>query len=105
MPMEVALGLAYLPNPSFSLALDVAKPLDNRVQVRVGIEGWIADLLVLRGGYSTVGQDLKSGGGTDIMAGLTTGLGIRYQQYQLDYAFIPMVELGMAHRVSLAIGL
>lgn len=105
MPTELGLGLAFNPNPSLNIACDVIKPLDNKTEVRAGIEGWVADLLVLRGGYSTAGVDLKSGGGTDILAGLTTGLGLRYRQYQLDYAFIPMVELGMAHRLSLTLGL
>ena len=105
MPSEFAFGLAWLPSPSFSLAVDALKPLDNKLQFRGGIEGWIGNILALRGGYSTSGADLKSGGGSDILAGFTTGLGIRYQKYQLDYAFIPMVELGMTHRLSLSIGL
>lgn len=105
MPMEFSLGLAYLPSPSLSLMADVLRPLDNRLVFRAGVEGWIGELLVLRGGYSTLGSDLQSGGGADIIAGLSTGLGIRFKQYQLDYCFIPMVELGMAHRLSLAITL
>ncbi len=105
MPLEFAVGLAYLPNSSINLTADVLKPVDNRFVFRAGIEGWVADILVLRAGYTTLGADLKSGGGTDILAGLTTGLGFRYQKYQLDYAFIPMVELGMAHRISFSIEL
>lgn len=105
MPMEIGAGLAFNPNPALNIACDVIKPLDDRFEFRCGIEGWVADLLVLRGGYSTKGADYRSGGGGDILAGLTTGLGFRFRQYQLDYAFIPMVELGMAHRLSLSINL
>lgn len=105
MPVEFGGGLSYAPNPSLNLNLDVLKPVDNRLVVRGGIEGWIGDMVVLRAGYSTLGDDLRTGGGTDIIAGITTGLGIRYGNYQLDYAFIPMVELGLAHRLSLAITL
>lgn len=105
MPVEIGGGIGYSPNPSLSLALDVLKPLDNRIVVRAGIEGWIGDMVVLRAGYNTLGSDMKTGGGADIVAGLSTGLGIRYQNYQLDYCFIPMIELGMAHRLSLSIDL
>jgi long-subunit fatty acid transport protein len=105
MPIDIGLGLGYEPNPALRLALDVHKPIDNRVNVRAGVEGWIADLLAVRVGYTTDGVDLKSGGGSDILAGVTTGLGFRWRGYQLDYCFIPMVELGVAHRLSLAFSL
>ncbi len=105
MPVEFAAGLGYQPNPALNLALDVHKPLDNRFQFRAGIEGWVGDMIVLRAGYNTLGSDLKSGGGSDILAGISTGLGIRYEGYQLDYCFIPMIELGMAHRLSLTLTL
>jgi long-subunit fatty acid transport protein len=105
LSIDFGLGLGYQPNPSLNLALDVHKPIDNRVSVRAGVEGWVADLLALRVGYNSDGVDLKSGGGSDILAGLSTGLGIRCRGYELDYCFIPMVELGVAHRISLAFSL
>jgi len=105
MPLEIGLGLGYKPNDNLSFGLDVQKPLDNRVQVRFGAEGWVTDMFVVRLGYNSMGADLESGGGADIMAGFSTGLGFRYRGYQLDYCFIPMVQLGMAHRLSLAITL
>ena len=105
LPIDFGLGLGYQPNPSLNLALDVHKPIDNIVNVRVGVEGWVADLLAVRVGYTTEGVDLKAGSGSDILAGVTTGLGFRWHGYQLDYCFIPMVELGVAHRLSLAFSL
>jgi len=105
LPIDFGLGLGYQPNPSLNLALDAHKPIDNRVSIRAGVEGWVTDLLALRIGYNTDGVDLRSGGGTDILAGLSTGLGVRYHRYELDYCFIPMLELGVAHRISLAFSL
>ena len=105
MPVDFGLGLGYEPNPSLNLVLDVHKPIDNRVNVRAGVEGWVADMLAVRAGYTTEGVDLRAGSGEDILAGLTTGLGFRWRGYQLDYCFIPMVELGVAHRISLAFSL
>jgi len=105
MPVDFGIGLGYEPSPSLTLGLDVHKPIDDRINVRFGIEGRVADILVIRGGYSSLGSDWTSGGGSDVLAGLTTGLGFRYRGYELDYCFIPMVELGMAHRISLSFGL
>ena len=105
LPMDLGLGIAYKPNPSLHLVLDLHKPVDNRVRVRAGVEGWVADILAVRAGYDSYGPDLRAGGGTDILAGVTTGLGFRWRGYQLDYCFIPMVELGVAHRLSLAFSL
>jgi hypothetical protein len=105
MPIDLGFGLGYEPNPALDLVLDVHKPIDNRINVRAGVEGWIADLLAVRVGYTTEGIDLQAGGGEDILAGVTTGLGFRWHGYQLDYCFIPMVELGVAHRLSLAFSL
>jgi hypothetical protein len=105
LPIDLGLGLGYEPNPALNLVLDVHKPIDNRINVRAGVEGWVADLLAVRAGYTTEGIDLQAGGGDDILAGVTTGLGIRWHGYQLDYCFIPMVELGVAHRLSLAFSL
>ncbi len=101
MPLDFGLGLGFEPNPALTLALDLHKPIDNRINVRAGIEGRVGDVLTIRGGYSSLGLDWQSGGGSDILAGLTTGLGFRWRDYVLDYCFIPMVELGMAHRLSL----
>lgn len=105
LPLDFSLGLGYQPNPALRIALDARKPIDNRINVRAGVEGWVADILALRIGYDSYGPDLRSGGGTDILAGVTTGLGFRWQGYELDYCFIPMVELGVAHRLSLAFSL
>ncbi|MBM3322403.1 PorV/PorQ family protein [candidate division WOR-3 bacterium] len=105
MPLDFGLGLGFEPNPALTLALDLHKPIDNRINVRAGIEGRVGDVLTIRGGYSSLGLDWQSGGGSDILAGLTTGLGFRWHGYMLDYCFIPMVELGMAHRLSFTFSL
>lgn len=105
MPLDYGVGLSYQPNSAVGLALDVHKPSDNGVGVRAGVEGWIADVLALRLGYNSAGEDLKAGGGGDVLAGITTGIGVRYRGYQIDYCFVPMVLLGAAHRISLSFSL
>jgi hypothetical protein len=88
-----------------TLVGEIVKPINGSLQARTGIEGYIGDVLIIRGGYNTAGLDWQSGGGDDILAGVTTGLGFRWHGYQLDYCFIPMVQLGVAHRLSLAFSL
>lgn len=105
LPMELAFGLGYQPNPAISFAVDLRKPLTNRFNVRAGVEGWVGEYLVLRAGYNSLGTDLHAGTGTDALGGFATGLGVRWQGYQLDYCFVPMVALGMAHRISLSFSL
>lgn len=105
MPFDFAVGLTWQPNPGLNFALDVRKPLDNRLNFRAGVEGWVADLLVLRAGYNSLGTDYMAGAGDDILAGFSAGLGLRWRGYQLDYGFVPMIQLGMAHRISLSFSL
>ena len=80
--------------------LEVHQPLDNKLEVRGGVEAWVWPVVCLRAGITTAGGDLKGGGGSDILAGLSTGLGFRLKHYELDYAYTPMVLLGNSHRIS-----
>jgi hypothetical protein len=105
LPLEIGAGAAWRPNEAVSLTLDVSKPSDGDVAVRAGVEGRIGEYLALRAGYNSAGDEWKTGGGADVLAGLTTGLGVRYLGYQLDYCFIPMVQLGAAHRISVSFSL
>jgi hypothetical protein len=102
LPLELGVGLGYSPVDAVDLMLDVRRPLDNDIAVRMGVEGRVGQYLILRAGYNSTGSQWKSGSGADVLAGLTTGLGVRYRGYELDYCFIPMVQLGSAHRISLA---
>ncbi len=105
MPLDIGVGASYQPNPALTIAIDVHKPWGNDLALRAGIEGWVAELLALRLGYNSTGSELRYGSGADVLAGLTTGIGIRFRGYELDYCFVPMVQLGAAHRISLTLSL
>jgi hypothetical protein len=73
----------------------VRKPRDADTSVRMGAEFGIAGIAQYRIGWmdGIEGQDFG------------TGFGIRFEQYRLDYAFVPSsFELGDTHRFSLALG-
>jgi hypothetical protein len=101
LPIDIAAGFGYQPSSGLKFDLEAHKPLDNNLDVRIGAEGWIHKYVCLRLGITSAGSDLKSGGGGDVLAGLSTGLGVKYRQFELDYAFTPMVILTNAHRISI----
>lgn len=100
LPLEFNLGAAWEPVSGLNLNLNLNKPRDNRLNLRLGIEGWVNQYLALRAGYSSLGSDLMKGGGEDPLAGFAAGVGVRYNRYRLDYTFVPMVILGSSHRIS-----
>jgi len=100
LPMDFALGFGYAPVERLRFDLEVHQPLDNKLEVRAGVEGWVWPNVCLRAGVTTGGGDLKGGGGSDILAGLSTGLGFKLTRYEVDYSYTPMVLLGNAHRIS-----
>jgi len=105
LPIEFGLGAAWQPVPALNLNLTLNKPLDNRLNFRFGVEGWLNQYLVLRGGYNSLGSDLGDGSGGDIFAGFATGFGLRYQRYQIDYSYVPMGLIGISHRLSFGLSL
>jgi len=117
LPTEVVVGgarkLLYLP-----LTLNVAVSLS-----RTGEGTWEADFLPgkpgisavgggefviptrkdgqavkLRLGYRSLGQDLRVGTNSDMLAGFSFGIGLPVNRYQFDFAFAPMGALGEVHR-------
>lgn len=100
LPTDFGIGFGYEPVSRLRLDLEVHQPLDNNLEVRFGAEGWVTQDVCLRAGYTTADADLKGGGGSDILAGLSAGLGFKMKRYELDYAYVPMVLLGNTHRIS-----
>ena len=98
LPTNLKLGLSYkLLEESFTIVADVNKPVDDDISIGIGAGLEIANLLHLRGGYKYFlgGNDLGA------VSGLTAGLGITYEGFQIDYAFANYGKLGSVHRVSL----
>lgn len=75
------------------IGLDINKPIDNSLNMRLGLEYWLIDVLALRAGYRT---------DVDIGSGFAGGFGLKIMNYQLDYGFAPYGELGDTHRLSIS---
>lgn len=99
LPLIVRAGVAFQRNACWLWTLDIDAPRDDRPSLASGVEHQIplagGRALALRGGLntSTIGQ--LSGIGF-----VTLGLGMDFRTFRLDYAFMPMGELGQVHRLS-----
>ena len=115
LPMNVRGGIAYhsrtQPDPDsarppqdrFALAADVNYPIIAGFPTfHLGAENWFYNMLALRVGYSfSQSENPKNG--------LTAGFGLRRAgeaslenvNFQFDYAFVPDLAVGNAHRISL----
>ncbi|MDR2429263.1 MAG: PorV/PorQ family protein [Candidatus Margulisbacteria bacterium] len=90
LPMTIALGAEYstvfLWN-KLSLLLDAKLPNDNDPRFGVGAEYWLGQYFAGRVGYNTFSQ-------------MSLGLGVAFANFNADYAYVPIDELGVTHRIS-----
>jgi hypothetical protein len=92
-PSAVRLGMAYDVRAFNLLGMaDIVKYLDRDVDAGVGVEWRPIEILKLRVGYRTQGDDVNKG--------LTAGIGFNLAGLEIDYAYVPFGVLGDAHRVS-----
>lgn len=83
------------------VSLDLNLPRDNQAETASGLEIPIrlADhwTLSFRGGYTSQTRDVSG------PQGFAAGFGIGSKQFSLDYAWVPLGDLGQTHRISLSI--
>ncbi|OGS05620.1 MAG: hypothetical protein A3J70_00110, partial [Elusimicrobia bacterium RIFCSPHIGHO2_02_FULL_61_10] len=98
LPLTFKLGAAVNPFRNLLVATDIVLPKANQPNVLLGVE--LATTpneltrLCLRAGLNA--QQMS-----DSIGGLSLGLGATLHFFSLDYAFVPMGELGTTHRISL----
>lgn len=101
LPLTFKLGGSVYPFPALLLSADVAIPRGNSPYGLLGaeynMEPYEKARLSLRGGVNT--RQLKISGGT---SGISIGAGLGLQFFNIDYAYVPMGELGSTHRFSLS---
>lgn len=94
LPTEIRLGGSYWLVDKFNhrllVAADLNKPFDDSLKANLGIEYSAYNLVSIRAGYK-LRYDLE---------GFTFGLGVKWKQYQLDYAAGDLGELGWMHCVN-----
>lgn len=95
LPQNLIVGGSYIFKNGL-VALDLNKVLDTNIDVRLGGEYRFANLLSLRTGF-VYNQSENTG------LGITAGLGLKFEGYQIDYGFVPFGDLGLTHRISLSL--
>ena len=101
LPTTFKLGGAYQLSEGWLASTDLGFPRNNQPFVAVGTEYWLVSAgpwrLAGRAGFNS-----KTLSSVDGLTGVSFGIGIGYDGASLDYGFVPVGSLGMAHRVSLS---
>ena len=94
LPTTLRLGTGYalkLPHNDVTLAFDITKNLLDKIRLSLGAETVINEQFAVRTGFTTR---------NDAGLGVSFGLGWKGQKLGADYAFVPLGDLGNAHRIS-----
>jgi outer membrane protein OmpA-like peptidoglycan-associated protein len=106
LPINLKVGVSYQILPRLLAAMDYNQLLEQDGKLSLGLEYLFERTLALRLGYryqSAIDNgEYYEGYGTNALAGVSAGVGINYQAFRLDYAFVPYGFLGNTHRVSLS---
>ncbi|MFA5857526.1 MAG: PorV/PorQ family protein [Elusimicrobiota bacterium] len=95
LPGVLKLGAGYkLLDNALTIAADFDLPSDAAGFFSIGTEFALTPNIALRAGYNT-GTAAITGGG------ITAGIGLTWEKWQLNYAYVPYGGLGLTHRVGL----
>jgi hypothetical protein len=101
LPLGIKAGiskpLAHLP---LEWGLQVEKYIDSEVYLSVGGEFTLSEMFKLRFGWTSKGSEQRVGADSDILAGISGGLGFRAGGVVIDYSISSMGELGTLNRFS-----
>jgi hypothetical protein len=86
-----------IPNHEALVCLDYSREPYNDAQFHFGLEDCLVEILAIRAGYQWDLYDNEVSG----FHGLSAGLGLRWERMSLDYAYLPMGDLGTTQRISL----
>ncbi|PKK82144.1 MAG: hypothetical protein CVT49_15255 [candidate division Zixibacteria bacterium HGW-Zixibacteria-1] len=87
------------------VAADVIYPTDNDVYFAVGAELVSTRPLFIRAGWTNLGENYKTGAGSDDLAGFSAGIGLESNKLQISYTVSPQAELGTSHRITFTGGI
>jgi hypothetical protein len=105
LPMGVRGGVSHsLRELPLVIAIDGVVPNDNDPYINIGTEFYKFEPLYLRLGYSLFGENYKTGSDTDAWGGFSAGFGLDFKEYHIAYAFMPYLDLGSSHRVTISGG-
>jgi hypothetical protein len=106
LPLNVRAGVAHsLRELPLLAALDLVFPNDNDIYINAGLEMYELQPLYLRLGYSSFGENYKTESNDSFFGGFSFGFGLDYKDFHIAYAFVPYLDLGTSHRVTITGGI
>jgi len=97
LPVTGRVGISGQPFAQWLLSSDFVKQIDTKGEFDVGAEITPRRYISFRMGYRYALTNPDQGG----LSNFSAGLGLRFNQFSLDYAFVPMGDLGITNRISL----
>jgi len=101
MPVTAIVGASYLVIDKGVVNLDICRPFDNDFYGKLGIEYYLNNFLSIRTGLDTRIQDYKTNANSDLLSGISFGLGISRDKYLVDYAVSSMGSFGYINQISM----
>lgn len=99
LPFRLQLGARWHLSERLAGVLDGILPVDQDPSAALGLEGRFRlgekTTAGLRGGYNVARTR-----GVDGLAGMSAGVGIEFNSFRFDYAWVPYGDLGMSNRVT-----
>src|SRR5262249_991818 len=97
LPLTLRVGASGQPFAQWLFTTDFVKRNDTSGEFDIGAEVTPKKFISMRVGYRYALTNPDLGG----LSNFSAGAGLRFGQFSLDYAFVPLGDLGLTHRVSL----
>ncbi|MBI2915499.1 MAG: PorV/PorQ family protein [Elusimicrobia bacterium] len=111
LPSTLKTGLSWTgKSVPILLSGSVSIPQVSEISYQFGFEYWMASSFAVRSGYKTNSNNDSSvfkisqptaDSTVSRLSGLMAGASIRFYNAQMDYAFVPLGDLGNSHRITL----
>lgn len=99
LPVRTRVGSAYYHNENWVWTGDAVFPSDNKPYVGLGGEARYP-ISPVSSFFGRIGINSRNMSEVPGFSGLSLGVGFAHQRFGVDYAFVPMGQLGMAHQWS-----
>lgn len=106
MPTEISAGVSQqLLGGDLQIAADATMPFEGDMDAAAGVEYLPVEMLAVRAGWSLSAMNTADEAGGSFIDAMGFGMGTRYNQFTLDYAYKPVADLGDTHRITLGMDL